>query len=158
MTFVCNIVFGILCIQTPIGGTTTVTNEDQGLYIRDSVAFVGFGEKKWSVGWGRNMEWPVVQHIDATRMQKACIGGVCRSYWRKCDDALHPKNCTFVIDGGGGWPAQFSIEAGSEDALKSALENVGINASTPIPFSAMDKEGEGTEPPVITEKSSQPPL
>ena len=62
------------------------TNEDQGFYIRDSVAFVGSGAKTWNVGWGRNMEWPSAAHVDAAKMQKTCTGEFCLSYWRKCDE------------------------------------------------------------------------
>ena len=90
-------------------------------------------------------------------MQKTCTGEFCLSYWRKCDDALHPRKCTLVVDFGYGRPAFYTIEASSDDAFKMAGQNLQFNTKTPVLLAAMNQEGEGAEAPIIRDTSSQPP-
>ncbi len=160
MSLVCTIVMGVLCIHAPVGGATTATFDDGGIWIKESVVFAGSFSpvKSWKISTGRSMEWAPA-HIDGGKLSQACVDGVCRTYWRNCDDAVHPKSCSFTIDEGNGVARTFVVEAPDETQLGDALANAGVVAGanrTPIPFAAMNREAPSTDVPYLKPEGPQP--
>jgi len=159
MALACSIVAGLLCIQAPIAGVTTLSIDDGGIWVNQTAEFVSkFGPAKtWKISTGRSMEW-APPRVDAAKLAKACAGEACQSYWRKCDDSVHPKKCTFVIDEGGGVARTFTVEAPNETLLGEALANAGVLAGrTPIAFAAMNQEAADPEAPYLRPQGPQPP-
>ena len=72
MALACSIVAGLLCIQAPIAGVTTLSIDDGGIWVNQTAEFVSkFGPAKtWKISTGRSMEWAP----PARRCCKACQG------------------------------------------------------------------------------------
>jgi hypothetical protein len=88
----CMAILGGMCISPPLGDTTI------------SIHNVGFGAAG-SVevpGWRANIELrgDVLQRVNSTKLDRACAGGECIGYWRKCDNAQQPTDCRYVLEWG----------------------------------------------------------
>ena len=146
MALICSAIVGVICVAAPIGGTTDIKINDQGIYVHNS-AEAG----KWKADWGRSMEYPAPR-IDSSRLDKACVKDLCLGYWRRCDDAVHPTHCTFLFEPRPGMAESIVVEGADEAAFKQAMESVGVVVGwqpvTAVPLAKMDREGKGLSQPV----------
>jgi len=158
MGFACSIVAGMMCIQAPIAGVTTLSIDDGGIWVNQSAVFTSkMGPNKtWRVSTGRSMEW-APPRIDAAQLAKACVGGACISYWRNCEPQQDATRCSFTVDEGGGVARTFTLEASDHVAFNDAIANAGVLVGgTAIPFLAFKQEAPSTQVPYLKPQGPQP--
>lgn len=63
-------------------------------------------------------------------LSQACNGTDCVSYWRKCDDAAHPKNCVWYVAAGEDLHS-LTLIADDETKAGIAIAAVGVYARLP---------------------------
>ena len=138
------IVAGVFCLQPPIGSTTDLKLEDQGIWMADSIH-----APDWTLSWGVSTEHAPPK-LDSAKAQQACDQGVCLHYWRHCDDAAHPAKCGYAVDVGNTF---FELTVTGADGLKHAQAAVSIvtdiKAGTAIPLSKLDQDGRGDSAPLL---------
>jgi hypothetical protein len=151
----CSAIVGILCLQTPIGGSLDLKLEDQGIYINNTVS-----AKDWALSTGGSMERAPPQ-LDTAKLPQACDQGTCLRYWRKCD-AAHPARCNFGIALDGLGSTFFSIASLDRDGFTHALEAVRIivdlKAGVTIPLLKLDQDSPSDKPPLLPPIEQQRPL
>jgi hypothetical protein len=143
MNFYCTAIFGLFCLNAPIGDTT-IKIENIGIGMAAEIV-----APNWQASFGFT---DVPMTLNSSKLDSACIANVCVHYHRHCDDADHPKTCDYAFDAGAGIGGSISVKADNETAFKAALGYLGFihddhGVQSKFPFTAFDKEAKFPDPP-----------
>jgi hypothetical protein len=153
-TLVCSTIVGFLCIQAPLGDTLDVRLEDKGIFVADTIR-----AKDWTLSWGRSMEW-APPRLDMSKLAEVCKGSTCIRYWRKCDDAARPLQCSFAVGLAGNSSVFFDLAASTADGMKHAMQALQIVVDLPtgaaVPLAKLDRDGPSDQAPVLPADNAPP--
>lgn len=141
----CTAIIGFLCVQSSIGDTMTITHQDAGIFVADTIQ-----TRAWTLSYGRSTERPPLK-LDPAKMAKACSDAGCEVYWRKCNEVAH--ECSFALATDGGGSVSFQVTAKDAAGLKLAMGQIAIElGNTPgnaISLGALDHESAEPDAPAI---------
>jgi hypothetical protein len=134
VTLACLVIVGTLCVPYFDGAVIVERNS--------MVGSVEIQTDNWRVGQELNSDCPTCEP-DKAKFISICANDECVSYFRRCDDAVHPTVCEYFFDK---YPP-VDVTAKTESDFQQAITSVGLILSKArsgnFLLSAFSKEGPG---------------